>query len=324
MDRIFVLAEHRKGSLRDITWEMLYKGAALASQLGIELAVILLGHKVDSFAEALARSAQSVLVVEDEKLENFNSEMYQRILSRLLNEHKPVMTLIGHTAFGIDLAPSLATEIGLPMCTDCIDVWFEGERLLATRQMYGGKVNAEVSLAPAGQYIITVRSGSFPIEEDINAAGKIEKLTLPLAETDRKNFIEYIEAVVGTVDITQADVLVSVGHGIGDSKNIPLVRGLADALGATLSCSRPVVDKKWLPKELQVGTSGKTVKPKVYLAIGISGAFQHVAGVKGTTIIAINKDPKAPIFRMADYAIVGDLFQVVPLLKEKVMALKRG
>jgi electron transfer flavoprotein alpha subunit len=322
VSQIFVLAEHRKGSLREITWEMLNKGAELASRSGAELVAVLLGHQPDAFSSELGRAADRVLVVEDAQLENFNSETYQNVLSGLLNEHQPVLTIIGHTAFGMDLAPSLAAGMGMPLSTDCIDLSLEGEKLTVTRQMYGGKVNAEVSFAPAKQYMVTLRSGVFPAEPATNKEGKIEKLPSPTMEAGQKRFIEYLEAAIGAVDITQADILVSVGQGIGDSKNMPLVEELATSLGATISCSRPVVDRKWLPKGQQVGTSGKTVKPKVYLAIGISGAFQHVAGVKASTIIAINKDPKAPIFRVADYGIVGDLFQVVPLLKDKVTALK--
>jgi electron transfer flavoprotein alpha subunit len=156
--------------------------------------------------------------------------------------------------------------------------------------------------------------------EPYATTGEIVRTASPLTEeTAAKRFIEYVEAAVGDIDITQAGILVSVGRGIKDQENIPMVQELADSLGAVLSCSRPVVDKKWLPKERQVGTSGKTVKPKVYIALGISGAFQHVAGMKASgTIIAVNKDPKAPIFNVADYGIVGDLFKLVPVLKEKV------
>ncbi len=322
MTRIFVLAEHRKGNLRDITWEMLNKGQELASDLGAELMAVLPGYGVSGFAGELAQRAEQVLVVEDERLASFNSETYQKVLSRLIGEYQPVITLIGHTAFGMDLAPALAAELRLPLSTDCIDLRLEGGKLTTVRQMYAGKVNAEISFPGSEQYMVTVRPGSFPAEGNRARAGEIRSLRVPLAETEDKRFIEYVEAVVGEVDITQADVLVSVGQGIGDSKNIPLVEGLAQAMGASLSCSRPIVDKKWLPKERQVGTSGKTVKPKVYLAIGISGAFQHVAGIKASTVIAINKDPKAPIFRVADYGIIGDLFSVVPLLKEKVKELR--
>ena len=173
--------------------------------------------------------------------------------------------------------------------------------------------------------MITVRSGAFPVSEKDSLQGEI--VSIPPALTDEglaKRFLQYVESAVGEVDITQADILVSVGRGIKEAENIPLVKELADALGATLSCSRPVVDKKWLPKERQVGTSGKTVKPKVYIAIGISGAFQHIAGIKGAGIvIAINKDPKAPIFNVAQYGIVGDLFKIVPILKKQVKVLRK-
>jgi len=324
MSKIFVLAEHRRGTIQDITWEMLSKGRDLAAGAGAELVAVLLGHNVNNFAEGLAKRAEQVLVVEDEKLENFNGEIYQEVLSKLIGERKPVLTLIGHTAFGMDLAPSLAAQLGMPLSTDCIDLQMEDGRLTAIRQMYGGKVNAEISFPGASEYMITVRPGSFPMEGRESKDGKIESVSLPLEDIDYKRFIEYVEAAVGEVDITQSDILVSVGHGIGDAKNIPLVAELADALGGVLSCSRVVVDKKWLPKERQVGTSGKTVKPKVYIAVGISGAFQHVAGVKAGTIIAINKDPKAPIFRVADYGIVGDLFKVIPQLKGKIEELKAG
>ena len=324
MSKIFVLAEHRKGTIQDITWEMLSKGRDLAAGAGAELVAVLLGCQVKDFAEGLAQKAEQVLVVEDERLENFNGEIYQKALSHIIDEHKPVLTLVGNTAFGMDLAPSLAAQLGIPLSTDCIDLQLEDGKLTTVRQMYGGKVNAEISFPGASEYIVTVRPGSFPIEGEMLKGGKVESSSFPLEEVDYKRFIEYVEAAVGDVDITQTDILVSVGHGIGDAKNIPLVAELADVLGGVLSCSRVVVDKKWLPKERQVGTSGKTVKPKVYIAIGISGAFQHVAGIKGSTIIAINKDPKAPIFRVADYGIVGDLFKVVPQLKEKIEELKAG
>jgi len=324
VEKIFVLAEHRKGSFRDITWEMLNKGRELATTSGAELVAVLLGYGVKDLAEQLAQRADQVLLVENEKLENFNSEIYQRVLSHLVSEYKPELTLIGHTSMGMDLAPSLATELGIPLSTDCIDLCLENGELTVIRQMYGGKVNAKVSFPGAKQYLLTVRAGSFPIEGNEVRRGELRSLTLAVGEAEHKSFIEYIEAAVGEVDITKADILVSVGQGIGEHKNIPLVAELAEALGGTLACSRPVVDKRWLPKDRQVGTSGKTVKPKVYIAIGISGAFQHVAGIKGGTIIAINKDPKAPIFRVADYGIVGDLFKVVPLLKEKVTQLKGG
>jgi electron transfer flavoprotein alpha subunit len=324
MKEIIVIAEHRRGELRDVTWEMLSKGRQLAESLGAEIGVALLGKGVNQLADALKPKANRVFLIEDERLEAFNSETYEKVLTQLITERKPFLTLIGHTAMGMDFAPSLATHLKLPLATDCIGIDVTGETLSLTRQLYAGKVNAMVSFLKQGPYILTVRSGAFPVLEKDPLAGEIVSLPSPLTDEGlAKRFLQYVEAIVGEVDITQADILVSVGRGIKDAENIPLVKELADALGGALSCSRPVVDKKWLPKDRQVGTSGKTVKPKVYIAIGISGAFQHIAGMKNSgTIIAINKDPKAPIFSVARYGIVADLFKIIPVLKDKVKELR--
>ena len=262
-------------------------------------------------------------MLDDAKLGNYNSEIYCQALAPFINETKPVLTMIGHTALGMDLAPRLAAHLNLPLSTACIDLKFNDGKLATVRQMYDGKVNADILCSGSERYLVTVRPGSFPADGPAITGGEIKEITMALKDAERTKFIEYVEAALGGIDITQADILVSVGNGIGDKKNIPLVEELATIFGGRLSCSRPIVDKKWLPKEHQVGSSGKTVKPKVYLAIGISGSFQHLMGLKGGTIIAINKDPKAPIFRVADYGIVGDLFQVVPVLKEKAKALRK-
>jgi electron transfer flavoprotein alpha subunit len=324
MKKIIALAEHRQGELRDITWEILSKGRQLAEGMGAEIEVALLGKGVKKLAEALKPKANRVLLIEDDRLEAFNSETYQKVLTQLITERKPFLTLVGHTAMGMDIAPALAVQLKMPLATDCIGIDVAGETFGLTRQLYGGKVNAAVSFSKNGPYMITLRSGAFPVVEKEPFPGEIVSIPSPLTDEGLvKRFLQYVEAAVGEVDITQADILVSVGRGIKEAENIPLVKELADLLGGALSCSRPVVDKKWLPKDRQVGTSGKTVKPKVYIAIGISGAFQHIAGMKGAgTVIAINKDPKAPIFGVASYGIVADLFKFVPVLKEKVKALR--
>jgi electron transfer flavoprotein alpha subunit len=325
MSGIFVVAEHRKGVLRDITFEMLKKGRELAAQSDGRLTAVLLGKNTADFAARLSKAADEVLVIEDDRLENFNGEIYQNILAALIDERKPLLTITGHTAAGMDFAASLAAAKNIAIAADCVDLKFEGTKLIATRQLYSGKVNAELSFKQADSYIVTLRSGIFPFDEaSASGAGSITKEDCPSIAESSKKFIAYIEALSGAVDITQADVLVSVGQGIGDVKNIPMMESFAAALGASLSCSRPVVDRKWLPQERQVGSSGKTVKPKVYLAVGISGAFQHVTAVKADTIIAINKDPRAPIFGVADYGITGDLFQIIPKLQEEVLKLKGG
>ncbi len=325
MKEIIVLAEHRRGEMRDVTWEMLSKARQLAESIGAEVAVALLGKGVSQLAEALKPKAHRVLLVEDDRLEVYNSETYEKVLTQLITERKPPLSLIAHTAMGMDIAPSLAAHLKMPLATDCIGIDPSGETFSLTRQLYGGKVNATVSFLKKGPYMVTVRTGAFPVAEKGALPGELVKLPSPLTDEGlAKRFLEYVEAAVGEVDITQADILVSVGRGIKEADNIPMVKEFADAIGATLSCSRPVVDKKWLPKDRQVGTSGKTVKPKVYIAIGISGAFQHVAGMKGAgTVIAVNKDPKAPIFGVANYGIVADLFKIVPVLKDKVKQLKQ-
>jgi electron transfer flavoprotein alpha subunit len=325
MKEILVLAEHRLGEFREVTWEMLSKGRELAESMGADINVALLGKEIGPLGETLKPKVNKLFLVEGDRLEFFNSEVYERVLTQLLTERKPFLTLIGHTATGMDFAPSLATHLKMPLATDCIGIDMEGENLSITRQIYGGKVNAKVSFTEQGPYMITVRSGAFPVSEKGPLPGETISFPSPLTGEDlAKRFLQYVESAAGEVDITQADILVSVGRGIKESNNIPLVKELADAIGGTLSCSRPVVDKKWLPKERQVGTSGKTVKPKVYIAIGISGAFQHVAGIKGAgTVIAINKDPKAPIFSVAQYGIVADLFKIVPVLKDKIKESRR-
>jgi electron transfer flavoprotein alpha subunit len=324
MGEIFVLVEHRQGKIRDITYEMLQAGTTLASQQRASSTAVLLGHNVKNFADELATKASKVLVVEDAQLENFNSILYQKALSSLITKYQPFLTLIAHSAFGMDLAPSLSVEMGFPLVTDCIGLSFEGNRLKAVRSIYGGKVNANVSLRESKGYVATVRPGVFSPAAPGEKTGGIVIEPSPLQGTiDVKKFIEYIEAPITGEDITQAEIIVSVGQGIGGPENIPMIEEVAKSLGGVIACSRPVVDRNWLPKERQVGISGKTVKPKVYIAIGISGAFQHVTAMQGSdTIIAINKDPRAPIFGVANYGIVDDFQNIIPVLKEKTKGMR--
>ena len=324
MGEIFVLVEHREGKIRDITYEILALGENIANQQGASSTAVLLGHSVKSFAEDLATRASKVLVVEDENLKNFNSILYQKAISSLISKYQPPLLLMGHTAFGMDLAPSLSLEMGFPLVTDCIGLSFEESRLKAVRSIYGGKINANVSLRESSGFVATIRPGVFsPKMPAEKKGGIIIEASLLQGAMDVKKFIEYIEAPLTGEDITQAEILFSVGQGIGGPEHIPMIEEVAKNLGGMISCSRPVVDRNWLPKGRQVGISGKTVRPKVYIAIGISGAFQHVTAMQGSeTIIAINKDPRAPIFSVADYGIVDDFQNVIPILKEKTKGLK--
>jgi electron transfer flavoprotein alpha subunit len=323
MGNVLVLAEHRQGVLRDITVEMLNLAPGLAGELGGEVVVLLLGSGVDGLAQKITGYGVKTLVVDDPLFADYNSDKYQKVLSFLIDEMKPSLVMLGQTSQGVDLAPALAVEKGLPFAADVIGLFIEGGILKATRQLYSGKVNAQIAFKPAETCLVTIREAAFEAPEP-SAAGGVEQLASPLKEElDYRRFIEYIEAEVGDVDITQSELLVSVGRGLKEDKNLPMAEELAKAIKADLCGSRAAIDAGWLPHDRQVGTSGKTVKPKLYLCLGVSGAFQHVAGIKGAkTVVAVNKDPDAPIFAVADYAIVDDLFKVVPKLTEKLKELK--
>lgn len=320
---VLVLVEHRRGEIRDITFEMLGLANELAAETGGKVRALLLGQAVDGLAQRLTSRADSVEVMEDQRLAEFNSDAYQQVLARVVRDRQPAVLLIGHTSYGLDLAPGLATELRLPLITDVTELRLEGDSVVAVRPVYGGKAKARIRAR--GTTIVTVESGAFEAAREDSRRGEIVRNAPEFeANPGRKRFVEYVDAPAADVDITQSDVVVSVGRGIGDPDNIPVVEDLARALGGVLACSRPVVDKKWLPKARQVGISGKTVAPKLYLAVGISGAFQHLAGIKkAQTVIAINKDPNAPIFRVADYGVVGDLFAVVPKLTERISVMKK-
>ena len=321
MGDIFVVAEHRKGEIREITLEMLFKARELCQTSSHNLTAILLGGKDAGFVDDLAKWADRVIAFEGDRLEIFNADLYKEILDTLIREHTPFLTLMGHTSWGMDLAPALSIRTGFPLVTDCVDIQTVGDRPMVTRQIYSGKLFSKVSFKESPGYLITVRPGAFlPPDGVEESQGKVVRQELPAGLTEpKKEFVEFVDTGAGDIDITQAELLVSIGRGVGEEDNIATIRELADLMGATLSCSRPVVDKNWLPKFHQVGTSGKSVKPKVYLAFGISGAFQHVAGITGAgTVIAINKDRKAPIFRVADYGVADDLFKVADALKEEL------
>lgn len=319
MKDIFVLAEHRQGELREVTLELL----TLAGRLGAGVTAVLLGKGTDDFASKCASYADKVIAVDDPMFENFNSAAYQAALVELIKAEKPGLVLIANTGQGVDLLPSLAVELDLPFTTDVIELTIEGDKPLATRQYYGGKINGHIEFKDADTYLIGVREAAIPAGEG-GKSGEIVKTDNPVtAEITARRFLEYVEAAIGEVDITQSPMLVAVGRGVREDKNMPMMEELAAALGADLAASRAVVDAGWLPSDRQVGISGKTVKPKLYLAVGISGAFQHVTGMKGSdVVVAINKDPDAPIFQYADYGIVDDLFKVVPALTEKIKEKK--
>jgi electron transfer flavoprotein alpha subunit len=324
MKQIFVLAEHRNHQLRDNTWEAVAAGRKLSSDLGAELTCVLLGSQVTEMADKLAKECSRVMVMEDPKLEPFNSEAWMKALAQILQERKPFVLIMGNSNRIMDLAPGLSVALDAALATDCFGFRVRDGKLIAMRQMYSYKVNTAVSFKEAEKIVVTLRGGAFSFTASGSEAGAIETLPSPLVEEPlRKRFVGYEEAEKGDVDVASADIIISLGRGIGDEPDMEVFESLAEAMGGVLACSRPIVDKNLLPKYHQVGTSGVEVKPKVYLALGISGAFQHVGGIKGAPlIVAVNKDPRAPIFRVAQYGIVADLNEIVPALEEKIKELR--
>jgi electron transfer flavoprotein alpha subunit len=311
---VLAVADHRRGGLRDVSYELVSAGREMADALEAELHVAVISGDVEAFAEHLSVEGVDVVHTVDHG-EEFNHDVYLQAIEALDSTLDPTLLLMPNSVNGLDYAPAVASALDRPLVTDAVDLtWDDG--LVVTREMYASKVETTVAV-DADRAAVTIRGGEWPPTDELDGA-RVEPLDLAVDESRVRSRVTGFEEVGdGDVDITDADVLVSVGRGIEEEENVALVEELADALGATLSASRPVVDSGWLPKNRQVGQSGKVVTPDVYIAIGISGAVQHVAGMKGSdTIVAINTDPNAPIFDIADYGIVGDLFDVVPALIE--------
>jgi electron transfer flavoprotein alpha subunit len=315
--RIFAIAEHRMGELNPITLELLNLANAIKGDGTSE--VVLIGKDVSNFANELVKYADKVWIAEHESLEYFNPETYLDVLNRIFEGNKPDIVLVGNTSYGLEIAPLLAVKLSAPIATDVVNVDVS-DGIVVTKYIFQGKLMVDMRLKPSETYVLSIRQGIF--KEGEGVSGKIERIDITPSESKRK-FVQYIEPEVGEVDITQADIVVTVGRGIEDASNIELAEELAEKLGGVVAGSRPVIDNGWLPKDRQIGISGKTVKPRLYLGLAVSGAFQHVMGMKDSElIIAINKDPEAPIFGVAQYGIVGDIFEVVPELIEQLSKLK--
>ncbi len=315
--KVFCVAEYRFDELNPLSIELLN----LANQIkgdGTAEAVVI-GKDVGKYAEELAKYADKVWKVEDDSLENYTPDLHVDVLSQLTERENPDLILVGNTAQGGEFAPYLAAKLNAPIATDVVAVDVS-DGVKVSRYLMQGKLMVDLKLKST-PCVLTIRQGVF--KEGSEVGGEIVDAGIKPSKESKRKFVSYIEPEVGEVDITQADIIVSVGRGIEDESNIELAEELADLLGGVVAGSRPVIDNGWLPKDRQVGISGKVVKPKLYLALGISGAFQHVMGMKDSElIIAINKDPEAPIFGVAQYGAVADLFDVVPELIEKLKEIK--
>ncbi|QPV61201.1 electron transfer flavoprotein subunit alpha/FixB family protein [Halosimplex litoreum] len=312
---VLAVAEHRRGELRDVSYELAAAGADLADATDSELHLAVVGGDVAAFGDDLVREGVDAVHTVDHG-EEFNHDVSVQAVEQLADGLDVDYLLMPHTVNGLDYAPAVAERLGLPIVTDAVEMAVDGT-LEVTREMYGSKVETTIEVE-SERAAVTLRPAEWP-QAPTGGDAAVEPFDASIDESAVRSTVTGFEEVGGgDVDISEADVLVSVGRGIEEEDNLDVVRDLAEALDATVSASRPVVDSGWLPKNRQVGQSGKVVTPDVYIAIGISGAVQHVAGMKGAdTIIAINTDPNAPIFDIADYGIVDDLFDVVPALTEQ-------
>ena len=334
---VFTFAQQVDGKLDGIAFELIGKGKELAKDLGVDVSAVLIGHNVESLADQLAEyGADHVILVDDPELETYRTEPYAQALAGVINEFKPEIVLVGATAIGRDLGPTVSARVKTGLTADCTsleigDFPMEAKpgveqkhgQLLMTRPAFGGNTIATIACPDNRPQMATVRPGVMQkLEPVAGAKADVIKSTVKIEKNARFVEIEKIvKEVASAADFMDAKILVSGGRGVGSEENFKLLQDLADALGGMVSCSRAVVDNGWMAKDYQVGQTGKTVRPNVYFAIGISGAIQHVAGMEeADLIIAINKDDTAPIFDVADYGIVGDLNKIVPALTEAIKA----
>jgi electron transfer flavoprotein alpha subunit len=328
-DSILVIVEQREGKLNRVSWETLSAGQALAAETGWTLEAAVVGSGVANLANEIAgKKVAKVYAIESPKLEPYTPDAFTAGLKPFLQSKQPSLVLMPHTYQVRDFVPKLATAMQRSAISDCVGYKKEGDKLSFTRQMFQGKLAADVSFTCGPPWFVTFQNGAFRGDrvEPGTSAAPVEILRVEIADDVTRNRPqEVFKEAKQAVDLTQAEIIVSVGRGIKEQKNIELAKQLAEALGGELAASRPICDSGWLPMDRQIGSSGQTVAPKLYLALGISGAIQHIVGMKGArTIIAINKDSEAPIFEIADYAVVGNLFDIVPPLIEEVKKAKAG
>ena len=334
---VYVFAQQVDNEISGIALELLGKGKELAAKLETEVTAVLIGYNVKNLADKLAEyGADKVILVDDPELETYRTEPYAHALASVIEKYKPEIVLVGATAIGRDLGPTVSARVKTGLTADCTVLEIgdfpvnpipgkeqKHNQLLMTRPAFGGNTIATIACPDNRPQMATVRPGVMQKLDKVEGA-KAEVINYNPGFTPNNRYVEILEiskAVSDIKDIMDAKILVSGGRGVGSAENFKLLEDLADVLGGQVSCSRAVVDSGWKPKELQVGQTGKTVRPQLYFAIGISGAIQHVAGMEESDIIiAINKDPDAPIFDVADYGVVGDLNKIVPALTEAIKA----
>ncbi len=322
--QIFAYILHKDGVADDTALELVEAARRLDASAPVTALVLGTGADLDKVCQEVAATYKEVWKVDNAALSYPNAEVVRKVLVNLIP--KGAIALVPHEHFGMDLSPGLSIKLDAAYAPDVVDISaLEGDKLTLVRQEYSGQVSTHVACDLSAGAVITIRAGAFAPDESRSAGGTVTDKSPDAGDAGvaGRKFLEIIEAEVGDVDITKSEVLVSVGRGIEDQDNLEMINDLAKAMGADVSCSRPIVDAKWLEKARQVGTSGQTVKPKVYLALGISGSFQHMGGIKGNPfIVAVNKNAKAPIFQAADVGVVADILEFVPELAEKIAEMK--
>jgi electron transfer flavoprotein alpha subunit len=318
---VLVIMEHGASGWNRMSFETLAAGQQIARELGVPCEAAVASAPGDELA---GKQLAKAWLVEHPLLETYTPDAYVLAFRQLIEKTKPAVVLFPHTYQVRDFAPRLATALGRVLVSDVVGHRIEGGQLVCIRQLFQGKINADIRFAAAAPNFASIQAGAFRADKVEAGTAPVEKFAPQLdASQVRTRPLDLFRESARGVDLNSADIIVSVGRGIKDAENLPVVQELAAVLGAEMAASRPICDNGWMPMERQVGSSGQTVAPKMYVAVGISGAIQHLVGMKGSkTIVAINKDPEAPIFEVADYGIVGDLFQVVPALVEEIKKAK--
>jgi electron transfer flavoprotein alpha subunit len=326
-DTILVVVEQREGKLNRVSYETLTAAQSIAQDTGWSVQAAVLGNAIDAIAADIAKvKLAKVCAVESPQIERYTADGYVAALKQFVLSAQPRLVLMPHTYQVRDFAPKLAAALGRPLISDCVAYRKDGDRLVFTRQMFQGKFAADVSFSCDPPHFATFQAGAYrgdKVEMGASAA-PVEKVGASVdANAIRVKALDVFKEAKQAVDLTQAEIIVSVGRGIKEQKNIEMAKTLAEALGGEIAASRPICDSGWLPMDRQIGSSGQTVAPKLYLALGISGAIQHIVGMKGArNVIAINKDAEAPIFEIADYGVVANLFDIVPALVDEIKRVK--
>jgi electron transfer flavoprotein alpha subunit len=319
-NHVWAWIDHIHGTVDPISWEAVAMARKLADEWGGKVVALTLGNGVSELATgAVQRGADEAILVDDPTLQDFRLEAYSAVVTKLATEHQPAILVLGGSSHGRELAPHVAAKLGVGLAADCTDLAIEGGNLVATRPALVGNLVAQMTFGPAKPQMATLRRRVYPAQEaDTGRRDQISQAAAILSEGQIPTQVVSLEAATGTVTLNDASIVVSGGRGVGGPEGFKPVKELADALGGAMGASRAAVDAGWIPYAHQVGQTGKTVQPDLYIAAGISGAIQHLAGMKTSkVIVAINSDGDAPIFKVANYGIVGDLFKYVPALTEE-------